>query len=285
MGALPGRFQYLLDMQGKPGCRLGSVDLPRPMTQAVMGTFHQRVHPVETPPITLGFDAGVCAEVTRWIADTINRRTSRRNGAITVLNGSARPQSRIEFYDALITEVTIPAVAASMQGSANLLVQILPERTVTKAVSSFDATALTRYGPASARPWNTSRFRLSIDGLEKECAAVTRIDSLAIRQGVKKLSVGERRIAQLEPTRVSESSISLSLPTASAGGFNDWLRRTTTEATPFVRNASVQYLVPGKTTSRFEVRLYGVRLVKLTTNVAGSPNLTRAELVFDRLAL
>jgi hypothetical protein len=287
MGWLPEQLQFLLDLEGKPSCRIRSVDLSATMARKANQTSigAMRTDARDTEPIGFALDAGIGNEVVRWIVETLSRQNRPRSGSITILNNGGKAQARLEFNQALITEVGIPPVASPSSSGGNLTLKIQPERSQIKTDVSFDPSGMARYGPASSRPWNSGRFRVSIDTLDKECAAVIRVDSVVITQGIKKMFVGQGRFPQIVPTRLSESNISLTLPTASAGGFAEWLRGTSTGGMPAVRNGTLQYSVPGCATPRFDFRLHGVRPVKFSSDLMGSPKLARAEVSFDQIEL
>lgn len=287
MGTLPAQLQFLLDLEGKPSCRVGSVDLPVAMARRVSqksigGTMADSG---DTAPIGFSFDARIGNDVVRWIMETLSRQSSRRNGSISVLSSGAKTQTRIDFHNALIVEVGIPPVASPSSRGGNLSVKIQPERSQMKTDVPFDPTSLARYGPASSQPWNSGRFKVSIDTLDKECAAVTRVESVVITQGIKKMFAGQSRFPLIEPTRLSESNISLTLPTASAGGFTEWLKGAATGGMPALRSGTLQYSVPGCSTPRFDFRLHGIRPVQLTSGLMGSPGVARAEVSFDQIEL
>jgi hypothetical protein len=71
---------------------------------------------------------------------------------------------------------------------------------------------------------------LSIDGLgsdsHKDLAAITRIEPLTYRVGVKSVFLGSSRIPDIEATKGSVSSLTLSLPERNSSGFISWLEGT-----------------------------------------------------------
>lgn len=64
-----------------------------------------------------------------WINDTLFGDTSGREGALIVTDGDRNVKRRIEFTDALITEVTFPTLDTASPAPAFMTVRFDPEET------------------------------------------------------------------------------------------------------------------------------------------------------------
>jgi hypothetical protein len=174
---------------------------------------------------TLQCGAGMAQDFYRWIRDSMHRSFIRRNLQIMAIDASWRPLRTWELFDALLTEIAFPALDIRSQGGAALIVSLEAEQMRVVEFNGED-----RQVPAYARtkPWPTSRFRLSIDGLGSisDLAAVTRIDALSFQVGMKKNYVGASRFPELVPTKVTASSLTLSLPERNSSVFFSWLDAT-----------------------------------------------------------
>lgn len=292
MGAFPKHFQALLDLDGKPCCRCGSVDASPVLVQSVMvvdnrvGTMLPRQKPAafEPAPITFGFNAGVSKEIARWISGTLDRNVIRKSGEIIVLSG-AKVQSSIRFHDAMITEVTVPAVDSTSKGTAQLKVTILPER-VEAAAGTFNSSNLQKYGPAASQAWSSGQFKLLIDGVN--CKGVKTISSLFIKQGVKKFYTGQDRFPTIEPTNVEDSNLVITLPEASADGFKDWLKKEYSERASSPKNGSLEYLAPGSTNPLLSLELHGIIPVNTRLSDPAKPSgnqIAKIEMAIDRIKI
>jgi phage tail-like protein len=171
---------------------------------------------------TLQCGVGMAQDFYRWIRDSMQQRIKRRNLQITAVDASVRPRRTWELFNTLLTEITFPALDTLSQGGAALMVSLKAEQTRVVEFTGEDKPI-----PAFARskPWPTSRFRLSIDGLGSisDLAAVTRIDALSFRVGVSENHVGDSRFPEIVPTKVSVSSLTLSLPERNSSAFSSWL--------------------------------------------------------------
>jgi hypothetical protein len=275
--ALAKQFQYFLDLDGKPCCRCASVDVSPTLAQVMNPSGTPRpVSVIQVGPIIVGFNGGLGAGMVEWIGNTLARNHSRKNGKLSAV-GPGNVSSCIEFSDALLTEVRIPAVGSS-SGSAELRVKIQPEGS-KNSPQPFDARSLASYGPASTTPWNTGKFRLTINGLERECAAVKSIDPWVINQNFKMHYTGNDRFPLVQAAKADSSQLLITVPTSSTGGFRDWMNGKTNG--PEFRSGSLEYFPPGsKSPFRFKFRL---GLSSMVVSQAGS-QFTKLEFYFDNLA-
>ena len=81
-------------------------------------------------------------------------------------------------------------------------------------------------------------MRLRIDGLETDCAHVTKIDSLSLGQKVAEDYIGESRDAQKEAGSLEYSDLVIRLPEMYATGFSiEESQKVTVESDPMVTRA------------------------------------------------
>ena len=99
------------------------------------------------------------------------------NGAILGVDFNNNVVSRLEFQQALITEVGFPALDATSKDSARLSIVLSPEHTVLNRKTSGKVSV--GKGPSSQKKWLTSNFRFSIDGIDTK--KVSKIDELTIK--------------------------------------------------------------------------------------------------------
>lgn len=272
MGSLPKHLKFLLDLDGKPCCKIHSVDLSGALGRSIIvdeaiapSTFHgKKISTIEIDPIMFEFDTGIGAPMIKWISDTLNKRWSRRSGTVYALNGD-KIQSGVEFLDAVITEVAIPSVGGMDKSDSNIKVKIQPERSnAVKAAGTFDLKEVAKYGTAISPSWTSGAFKVSITGLEHDCAAVKKIDSFVIKQGVKKLYTGNDRFPMIEPTKVEESNIILTIPSVSAKGFLDWHEKMLTSKLSDTKDGSIRYFPSGAAKNSLELDLRGLGIVSLS---------------------
>jgi phage tail-like protein len=167
---------------------------------------------------TLG--AGMSRSFYNWIADSVSGSYARKNGAVVMLDFDQKAKFRAEFTNALVQEIVFPELDASSHTNGSIKVTISPEIIRSKAGDSGAKVGI--YMSAMPPAWKLGRFRLSIDGLEKDCRHVTQISSLRIGQKIASDSVGESRGTLKEPGKTEFSNLTINLPEMYADGFFQW---------------------------------------------------------------
>ena len=187
--------------------------VPEPNT----GTFPKKhVGGVTFEPLVLQFWLGA-KPLYDWVQTTLQGTANPRNGSILVGDPySSTSLSQTDFINALMTEVTFPAMDASQSGAVFLKAQIVPEQTRRPAKPSGSV----KVEPVSRSSQMASNlFRFEIDGLSGN--RISRIESFTIRRPVAQDAVGETRLSSLQPTGALEvSNLVLTMPEADA---KDWI--------------------------------------------------------------
>src|ERR1044071_544227 len=161
--------------------------------------------PVEVDPMTVEFGLSGSTPVLKWIQGSWNRKWSRRSGQITHADFNLKQTFEHWFYDALLLEATFPTLDANSKEPAYLKCKFQPETVRTISTPSSGITMASNFHPEQKR-WTPSAFRLRIDqfdGMEY----TSKIDSMTIKQGVKKMFTGKDRFPQIEPTSLQFPNI------------------------------------------------------------------------------
>ena len=171
---------------------------------------------VRFEPLTLALDLSLEKAVYEWIGDTWRGVDTRHNGSIISTNFDRKPVSEREFRDAVITSVTIPALDGSSKDPAAFTVQITAEEVVTKKPSGGTVMA----PGVKQKLWLPSNFRLAIDGLETK--RVSRIDAFTVTRTTAADEVGERRIAEAQPSKVEFPNLRITFAESDAETWVKW---------------------------------------------------------------
>ncbi len=175
---------------------------------------------VKYEDISLNVGTGMGPSLYQWIKDTLARKPTRKNGALVTTNAQMIETGRTAFYNALITEVTLPALDAGSKEAAYITVKITPE--YTRPMPSPGAKASAPPSGKTEKIWIPANFRLRIDGLEEATARATRIEAIGFRQKPATSSAGNARDNAREPGRLEISNIVVTVPAAYAKSFQDW---------------------------------------------------------------
>lgn len=110
--------------------------------------------------ITVTADIGT--SLAGWITETLAGKTRTRTGHMIMMDDADRIAQRIAFADALITEVSLPALDGGAKDTSHLTIVI----SSTKAATSGAFPAGTRFetkAGAKQKLWTPAAFRISVD--------------------------------------------------------------------------------------------------------------------------
>src|SRR5262249_14849856 len=142
------------------------------------------------------------------------------DGAIITADYSQKEVARLNFFQALITEVGFPACDAASKDAAKMTVKFAPEYTRMIAKTGGDVQA--PVGKGEQKKWNPSNFRLKIDGLDTPCTRVNKIEALTIKQKVVEDPVGELRDYSKIPASIEYPNLVVTFAESHADDVYKW---------------------------------------------------------------
>lgn len=199
-----------------------------------------------------------------WLGTSFGGAISRMNGAVIALDNNQKPIGRLEFGEALVKSLVLPALERSANKEAFLSVSISPEW--TKRKDADPKTMLGVYASALPKSWNIGSFRLQIDGLEADCARVTRIGSLKLGKEVINAYVGDARDSVREPAGTEYSNLVVTLPGMAANGFDKWFEDFVVNgnnSNTAEKRGSLEFFAPGSTRPYFLIGLDNIGIMKI----------------------
>ncbi len=149
--------------------------------------------------ITVTCGLGMSKGFYNWIKDSFQDKGRRVDGAIHACDFDGNIKRTLDFHQALITEIGFPALDATSKDPAKLTLKFSPEWTRTKKGTGKVTVPSYALGQGQQKKWNTSNFRLRIDGLETACERVNKVDGLTVKQKVVDNALGEMRLVTREP--------------------------------------------------------------------------------------
>jgi hypothetical protein len=164
-------------------------------------------------------DAGFAMDkaLFTWISETLQAKSARRNGSILACDQKLEAKSERKFYQAALTEMTVPTLDASSKEPAWLGIKFWPEK-IDLAKASGKGSGPDPYHPE--KQLLRSSFKLEIDGLD--CSKVQKIESFTIRQSVVQDAVGELRDYQLETASLSFPNLRITFSEVSVESWMSW---------------------------------------------------------------
>jgi hypothetical protein len=220
---------------------------------------------VEIEPFAVDFGISGANGVLKWIQDSWRKEYGRRSGQITHANFDLYQTFEHEFYDALITETTFPALDGASKESAYIKIKVQPERVVSKKGGGGGGRLQSNMG-AKQKLWMCSGFRLKIDGVT-DIEYANKIDSFTIKQGVHKFYTGEDRFPQIEPTKIEFPAITGTISVGYADGLIKWYDQYVVKgmADPKAqKGGSLEFLAPDRNEVLFRITFAEVGLHHLS---------------------
>jgi hypothetical protein len=244
---------------------------------------------IDVEPFTIDFGIAGGKDILKWIQSSWRKNFARRTGQITHANFDLKATYRSEFYNALITETTFPALDGSSKDAAYMKVKVQPERVIENKLPGTESVQSAM--GSKQKMWTPSSFRLNIDGLTGPEYA-NKIESFTIKQGVKKFFTGDDRYAQIEPTKIEFPHITGTISLDYADDLLKWKRDYIDKGmrdTRAQKTGSLEFLGPDKKKTLFAINLYEMGIMKagLSQSQANSDQIKRVkfELYVGRMDL
>ena len=113
---------------------------------------------------TITLDADIGTSLADWVSETLAGKARTRSGHMIVFDDKAGIVQRLRFYNALITEVSLPALDGSAKDSSFLMIAISP--TTAESAGAFPAGTRFKSGGVSVKQkqWHCANFRIRFDG-------------------------------------------------------------------------------------------------------------------------
>jgi len=144
-----------------------------------------------------------------WIKQSFEKSYASRDGAFTSGDFNYKAQSRLDFYSALITSVTVPKLDGSSKDAAYFDVEFEAERVRWSKGGGEDIRA--KIGQ-SQKQWLCSNFKVEIGDLP--CARVASVDSFTWKCSIAPDQVGIFREPTKHPAKVTVPDLKLSISMA-----------------------------------------------------------------------
>lgn len=147
-----------------------------------------------------------------WIKQSFDKSYSMKNGWVTSGDFNYKAQTRLDFEDALITEVTVPKLDGSSKDAAYFDVTFEPERVRWAKGGGEDIRA--NVGPKQ-KAWLCSNFRVEIgDGKVLPCSRIASVDSFTWKCAIAADQIGIHREPTKHPAKVTVPDLKLSISMA-----------------------------------------------------------------------
>ena len=236
---------------------------------------------------TIDLGLSMAKPVYDWIASSWSTNYQRRNGSILAGDAKLEVQTQRDFFNALITETTIPAADAAAKDVASMTVKFAPE-IIRKAKGGGALPAEPKN--KEQKQWLPSNFRLAIDGVD--CTKVSKVDAFTVKQATAQDGIGDGRDYQPEPGKLEFPNLRIALAESAAESWVTWhedfvISGNNDESKE--KGGSLVFLSPDRQTDLLEVKFYNLGIFKLVPDKveSNSDQIRRvvAELYCERMEL
>jgi hypothetical protein len=220
----------------------------------------KHIGPPKYEDVALGIDFSLARSVYDWIAASWAMNYQRKDGSIVEADHTFTAKAERQFFDALLTEVTFPALDAASKEPGHLTIKLAPEYTKTAKASG----KVTVPAAQKQKAWIVSNFRLDLDGLDG--TKVSSIDSFTVKQAVAADDIGDARDTLKEPTKIEFPNLAVTLAEAGAATweawFDDFVLKGNNEDSK-EKSGAIVFLAPDRKAELARVNLFNVGIFAL----------------------
>ena len=201
---------------------------------------------------------GLAHDFYDWIAASWKQNYSRKDGSVITTDASLNAVSELDFFHALITEVSFPALDAASKDAFHLDVKFAPELTRRKKGSGKLAAPKAQKQPLAAS------FRLELGGLPT--AKVSRVEPFTVTQEIATDDIGDGRDIAKEPGRLDFPNLRVTLAAAGADPWIQWADDFIVQGRNDAgseKNGAIVILAPDLKAELARVSLFGVGIFRL----------------------
>jgi hypothetical protein len=219
---------------------------------------------VKYNPFTLQMGLAMGQPVKDWIDASLAMNYMRKSGELKAADFKREVRHIRVFEDALLTEIGFPACDGAGKEAAFMSLKFHPWRTRNK---KGDGSKVDNPADMAQKMWHPTDFRMVIDGLEKACTKVSKVDAIAIKQTAIPDQTGMERDHFLEPGKVEYPNIKLTLSEEYSHDFFAWheefvINGNNTEEEH--KSGSLVYLNRNRTKDLLTLTLMGLGIFKIS---------------------
>jgi hypothetical protein len=158
------------------------------------------------------------APLVSWIGVSLQNGAVPKSGALVYVDYTGKEMRRLEFQNAVITEVTLPACdASSAKDRGDLTLRLVPE--TTRLAGASGKTASAAFG--KSQRLMTSMFRMNVQGLENACKSIRSVSAPSAKRPLLR-SGGLEKVSKTAAGLLDCAPISIVLAERDAGPFYMW---------------------------------------------------------------
>jgi phage tail-like protein len=243
--------------------------------------YHKHIGGVKYEDISVNCGTGMSKALYEWVKASFDHKHMRNDGAIHTCDYDHNIVSSLDFHHALITEIGFPALDAASKDAAKMAIKFAPEFTRHKKGSGKVDPSKFTIGKGEQKKWLPANFKLVIQGLEKVCSRVNKIEAITIKQKVVENPIGELRDYEKEPANLEIPNLVITFAESHADEAYDWHKSFVIDGkndNSHEKTGALEYMTPDFK-PLFKLDFHGLGIFKLTPEKveAGSENIRRVK--------
>jgi len=235
---------------------------------------HKHLAGVKYEDITVNCGTGMSKNFYDWIKASFDKQFIRKNGAIVTYDYNGKPSSRLEWFNALITEIGFPALDAGTKDPGKMTIRIKPSQ--TRMVTGSQA-ALPPAGLGISKQWMVANFRLQIDRCQTASQRASKVEAITMKMVQTTTPGVGTRLPGMEAGQWEVPNLAVTAAEASAAELYQWHEDFVIKGNnghDKERGGTLEYLAPDMKESLFTLTFRGLGIFKLAPETATAGNLT-----------
>jgi len=238
---------------------------------------HKHIAGVSYEDISIKCGTAMSKNFYEWIKASVDHQYRRvDSGAIISADYNFKETGRLNFFNALISEVGFPALDAASKDAAAMQIKFTPE--YTRNIRAAGQAVSGPLGKGEQKKWTASNFTMQLDGCTESMKWVKKVEALTIKQKVVKNPVGEKRDYQIECASIEYPNVVITVSDKHADELYKWHEDFVINGNCTAdkeRNGALTFLASDTTTQLFTLNFRGLGIFALTPekHEAGSENI------------
>jgi hypothetical protein len=261
---------------------VGGGDISAEVIQEPVGSssfVKKHIGPPRYEDFTAQIGFGMARPVYDWIAASWSMSYMRKNGSVVAADSTLKAQSERQFFNALLTETTVPGLDASSKEPAYVTIKFAPELIKTvKGTGKLGAPA-----KQQQKLFLPSNFRFELDGIDG--TRVSKIDSFTVKQTVVGDDIGDARDYAKEPGKIEFPNLCVTTAESTIATWESWFQDFVVKGLnddAKEKSGAIVFLAPDLKTELARVKLFNVGIFALRRAVRSVRHVT-AELYCERM--
>jgi phage tail-like protein len=259
---------YFLELDGVKTGFLKSIEggtaTAEVVKEASGAAYFEKKHlgPLKYEDISMQLGFSMTKAVYDWIAACWQMNYQRKNGRIVACDFKMDAQSELQFFNALLTEVGVPAADGASKDPAYITLKMGPEYTRRQKSSGKPGS---EFGKNEQKLWLPSNFRLTIDGLD--CTKVNKVDAFTVKCTTKDEEIGDARDYLKEPGKVEFPNLKVQFSAISAQSWVDYHDDFVIKGNCWEdkeKSGELVFLSPNRQTELAAVKFFNLGIFKLS---------------------